>query len=89
MILGIVKGSAQATVKHAILEGEKLLLVQPVDNAGRDNGPLIVALDRVQAGLGDRVLVADEGNSARVILDNPTAPMRTVILALVDQVDLA
>lgn len=87
MQLAKVIGSVQATVKHAILEGEKVMMVVPVTHDGKKNGQMLLALDRVQAGAGDLVLVVDEGNSARTILENSTAPMRSVILAIVDSLD--
>ncbi|MEA1940071.1 MAG: EutN/CcmL family microcompartment protein [Candidatus Caldatribacteriota bacterium] len=46
----------------------------------------MLALDTVQAGVGDNVLVIDEGNSSRLIINNPTAPVRTMIVGIVDSV---
>ena len=88
MQLGKVTGSVQATIKHDVFAGEKLMLVQPVDPKGKSTGSALIALDRVQAGPGDWVLYVDEGNSARTILDNSKAPVRTVIMAIVDSVDV-
>lgn len=86
MILGKVVGTVVSTVKHEKLIGHKLLTVQPVDPSGEPRGRRIVALDSVQAGAGDLVLVCDEGNSARTILGDSMAPVRTMIVGIVDRV---
>ncbi len=55
---------------------------------GKPEGPPFVAADRVQAGVGDMVLLLQEGSSARSIFDDPEAPVRSVIVGIVDRVDL-
>ncbi|MCB1147413.1 MAG: hypothetical protein KDK41_01690 [Leptospiraceae bacterium] len=75
-------------MKHEVLSGEKIMMVQPVDQKQKPMGSMFLALDKVQCGVGDLVLVVDEGNSARLILDNAKAPQRAIILAIVDNVDL-
>ncbi len=86
MILGRVTGSVVSTHKLPALAGRKLLLVQPVDKEGNPTGKKLVAMDSVQAGTGDLVLVCDEGNSARTILGDKYAPVRTMIVGIVDEV---
>ncbi len=86
MTLGRVIGNVVSTVKHRVLEGYKILIVQPVDPEGRPAGKTLLALDTVQAGVGDTVLVNDEGNSARLILGDPMAPVRTLVVGIVDEV---
>lgn len=86
MILGRVVGTVVATMKHEKLVGHTLLTVQPIDPDGRPRGKRIVALDSVQAGADDLVLVCDEGNSARTILGDSMAPIRTMIVGIVDRV---
>ena len=86
MTVGRVIGEVTATVKHEILENEKLLLVRAVKLDGSLHGAPLLALDRAQAGVGDTVLVLDEGNSARMILGASKAPMRTVVVGIVDRV---
>lgn len=86
MILGRVIGNVVSTVKHPFLEGKRLLLVRPTDPEGRARGKVVVAVDTVRAGPGDRVLVLDEGNSGRMILEDAMAPIRTVIVGIVDEV---
>ncbi len=86
MITAKVIGSVVATQKHKILEGQKLLLVRPVGIDGNVKGKAVVAIDTVQAGPGDTVLILDEGNSARMILGSKDAPARTVIVGIVDEI---
>lgn len=86
MILGRVIGTVVSTIKLDIYKGYKLLIVRPVDPEGKPSGKTVLAIDTVQAGTGDTVLVIDEGNSARVIIDDPMAPVRCVIAGIVDEV---
>jgi len=87
MFTARVVGDVVATVKHRDLQAEKLLLVQPVDAAGVAKGKRVLAVDRAQAGPGDWVLVADEGNSASQVLGKPRGAIRTVIVGIVDAVN--
>ncbi len=87
MFLAEVIGTVVAPVQIKVLDGEKLLLLRPLTPDGRRTGKTRVAVDRARAGVGDRVLVIDEGNSARGILGNPTAAVKTVIIGVVDYVD--
>ena len=90
MILGKVIGNVVSTIKCQDYAGYKLLVVQPVDHAGTPKGKSVLAVDTVQAGVGDTVLVLDEGGSARVILDAPDfRTVRTVIVGIVDEVAIA
>jgi len=89
MILGKVIGNVVSTQKHKDYVGEKILIVQPIDAAGKAAGKSLLAIDRAQAGPGDRVLINDEGNSARLILGNSHAPIRTVIVGIVDAVEMS
>jgi ethanolamine utilization protein EutN len=87
MFLARVTGHVVATVKHPHLADRKLLLVTPEPVPGRPPSPAVIALDTVDAGLGDRVLVADEGNAAAQVLGMPRGPVRTVVVGVVDAVD--
>jgi microcompartment protein CcmK/EutM len=85
MILGRVIGNAVSTVKHPCFEGKSVLIVQPVGLDGRTpKGPSFLSVDSVQAGVGDLVLAAREGNTARQILGNDEDPFHSVILGIVD-----
>lgn len=86
MFLGRVVGEVVATIKHPALEGRTLLLVQPLTPAGEARGARVIALDAAQAGVGDRVLVLDEGNGAAQVFGRPRGPMRTVVVGVVDEV---
>ena len=86
MILGKVIGNVVSTIKLPVYQGYKILIVQPVNNKEKSQGKSILALDTVQAGVGDTVLVIDEGNSSRLIMNNSTAPVRTMIVGIVDAI---
>jgi microcompartment protein CcmK/EutM len=89
MTLARVIGHVVCTVKDGMYEGEKLLIVRPTNPDGSPAGTSFLAVDAVQAGIGDRVLVIDEGGSARQILGKPaTGTIRTVIAAVIDKVSL-
>jgi len=68
--------------------GHKVMIVQPIDARGRDTGESFVAVDLVQAGPGDRVLVMQEGNGVRQILKVEKLPIRSVIIGIVDHVEV-
>ena len=61
MQIGLVLGTATATVKHPSFDGERLLVVQLQGTDSRDDGEPILAFDRIGAGRGDRVLVTSDG----------------------------
>ena len=86
MILGKVVGNVVSTIKLPVYQGYKILVVQPINNKEELQGESVLALDTVQAGVGDTVLVIDEGNSSRLIMNNSTAPVRTMIVGIVDAI---
>ena len=88
MTLGRVIGTVVSTAKLQALTGHKILMVQPVDPQGQEAGAVTLALDSVQAGVGDTVLIIDEGNSSRMIVGDSMAPIRTMVVGIVDQVDV-
>jgi microcompartment protein CcmK/EutM len=88
MFLGDVVGTVVSPIRIPVLEGETLLLVRPVTPRGKPTGRARVAIDRAQAGVGDRVLVLDEGNGARQILGAPEGAVKTVVVGVVDYVEL-
>jgi ethanolamine utilization protein EutN len=76
-----------AAVKHPAYAGRTLFVVQPLDENGKDAGASYVAIDSVQAGIGDKVLVLTEGNGVRQILAmGDIVPIRSIIVGIVDQV---
>jgi microcompartment protein CcmK/EutM len=88
MMLAKVIGNIVATRKSPILEGHKILLCRPVGPDGTASGGSLCALDAVQAGVGDTVIIIDEGNSSRMILGDSMAPVRTMVVGIVDQVEV-
>ena len=88
MFIGEVVGNVWGTRKHPSLKGRRLLLVRPIAPlTGERIGDAIMALDGgVGSGPGSIVLVVDEGGSARGIIKDEGAPVRTVVCAIVDQV---
>jgi ethanolamine utilization protein EutN len=77
-----------AAAKHPAFAGRPLFVVQPLDERGGDAGPSFVAVDHVQAGIGDRVVVLTEGNGVRQILKaGDIVPIRSIIVGIVDSVD--
>ena len=89
MTLPRVVANVVATEKHCHYRGLKILAVQPVDPAGKPRGTSLLAVDGVQAGVGDLVLVVDEGGSARLVIgDEGAVTVRTAICGIVDRVDI-
>ncbi len=89
MFLAEVLGTVVSPVQHASLEGQRLLLVRVLQPDGAATGRTRIAIDRARAGPGDRVLIVDEGHAARTALELADAPVKTVVLAVVDYVELA
>lgn len=83
-----VIGNVVSTVKHPSYAGQILLLVQPIDEDGADIGTSFLAIDRVQAGPGDFVVVLTEGNGVRQIMQmGDIVPIRSLVVGVVDRVD--
>ena len=88
MMIGRVVGNVVSTHKNAKLEGAKLMLVQPLDLDGAPKGAPMMAIDGVDAGIGDRVLVIQDGRSAQLVLGKGTAAVDAAIIGVVDAVEL-
>ena len=88
MYIGKVIGTVVSTIKITHLEGRKLLLVNQLDLGGEETDDYDIAVDVVQAGPGDTVLVIDEGSGARQILGIDPGAIRAVIVGVVDEVAL-
>ena len=88
MILGRVTGNVVSTIHHPIVDGRKLLLAERLDQDGKPTGAYLIALDGIGAGRGETVLILDEGNGARQVLDDDNAPVRSIIVGIVDEVNL-
>ncbi len=87
MTLGRVMGNVVSTVKHPTYLGQAVMIVQPINEHGEDEGQSFLAVDRVQAGPGDRVLVLSEGNGIRQLFGIKELPIRRAIVGIVDEVD--
>lgn len=85
-----VIGPVWATVKHPAFKRHTLLMVQPIDEAGADVGASFIAIDRAQAGEGDRVVVLTEGTGVRqLVKQGDQTPIRSAIVGVVDAVETA
>jgi ethanolamine utilization protein EutN len=88
MLIARVIGELVATQKHTSHEGRKILLVQPLNLDGSDRGDAVVALDAVDAGVGDRVLLVTEGFSAMTAVGRPQSPIDMAVIGFIDEIDL-
>jgi ethanolamine utilization protein EutN len=88
MIIARVVGNVIATQKLASHEGKKILLIQPLDLENNPWGDVVVALDAVDAGVGDRVLAVQEGFSAMTSVGEPESPIDAAIVGVIDMVEL-
>jgi microcompartment protein CcmK/EutM len=90
LLLAKVKGNIVSTQKNSYLKGHKLLLIHPVDLNGNYIGKKdVIALDLIDSGIGDTVLVVQEGAAVAQILGHKKAPVHTMIVAVVDNIDIA
>jgi ethanolamine utilization protein EutN len=88
MYIGHVFGNVVATIKHPTFDRHKLLLVERLTPDGVPTPRYDLCVDTVQAGVGDTVLVLDEGSSARQILGQPEGAVRAVIIGVIDRIDV-
>jgi ethanolamine utilization protein EutN len=88
MILARVTGTLFATRKNPRFEGKKILVVREEEPRGEPIGPTFLAVDRVDAGIGDRVIINKEGSSARLLFKDENLPLQAVIVAIVDSIEL-
>lgn len=88
MILGRVIDPVIATQKHASFDGTKLLLVQPLNLSLQPEGDPLLAIDAVDAGIGDTVLVVQDGWAACHLLGQKESPVDAGIIGIVDCVEL-
>ena len=89
MLIGRVIGDVVATQKAASHVGRKILVVQPLNLDGSDRGDPLLALDAVDAGIGDRVLIVTEGFSAMTAVGRTNAPIDVAVVGVIDAVELA
>lgn len=89
MLLCKVTGTIVATQKNANLKDKKILTVQPISLESKPIGRDLLAIDTVDAGVGDTVLVVQEGQAAAQLLKNKEVPVHSVVVAVVDGLDVA
>ncbi len=83
-----ILGNIVSTVKHPTYNGQRLMIVQPVDENGSDIGESFLAIDRVQSGPGDTVLVMREGNGIRQLMAmGKLVPIRSAIVGIIETID--
>ena len=88
MIIARVVGNVVATQKQESHEGKKILLIQPLDLEGQPMGDVVVALDAVDAGIGDRVLAVQEGFSAMTSVGHVESPIDAAVIGVIDVVEI-
>jgi ethanolamine utilization protein EutN len=88
MLMARVIGELVATQKHSSHEGRKLLLVQPLNLDGSNRGDAVVALDAVDAGVGDQVLLSTDGYAAASSVGRPQSPIDMAVIGFIDHVEI-
>ncbi|MCC6580799.1 MAG: EutN/CcmL family microcompartment protein [Phycisphaeraceae bacterium] len=84
MQLALVRGRATSTVKHRSMQGAKLLVCHLLDIAGKASGDPVLAVDRLGAGIGDKVVLTSDGLGVRELLKDDSSPVRWWTLGIVD-----
>lgn len=85
MKIARVAGTVVSTINVPIYDNRRLLMCDLLDERGDDTGGYIIAVDAVGAGYRETVLVLDEGNGARQVVGDPSAPIRAVVVGVIDQ----
>ena len=88
MYLARVIGDVVSTHRHEHLGQKKLLLVRRLDLEDCEEGGEVIALDVISVGVGDKVLVVQEGNAARSLFKDPSIPFQAAVVGVFDRVDL-
>jgi ethanolamine utilization protein EutN len=88
VLIARVVGEIVATQKHSSHQGRKVLLVQPLNLDGSDRGVAVVALDAIDAGIGDRVLLVTEGFSAMTSVGRPQSPIDMAVVGYIDEIEV-
>lgn len=88
MLIARVIGEIVATQKHPSHEGRKIVMVQPLNLDGSDRGDAVVAMDAVNAGVGDKVLLTVDGYAAMTAVGRTQSPIDMAIIGFIDCIDL-
>ena len=86
MIIGKVIGNIHSTINHPFYDGKTLLMVEKIGTNEKAISGYLVAVDHTGAGIGETVLILDEGNGARQVLESSDGPVRSVIVGIVDEI---
>ena len=89
MKIGLVSGNVVSTINHPFFDSQRLMICDLIGPDGDPLGGSTIAVDTVDAGVGDTVLIIDEGTSARQMFDLTTGPVRAVIAGIIDSIDMA
>lgn len=84
MQIGRVEGLATSTVKHKSFTGIRLLVVQPLDIRGQNEGEPLLVIDQLGASRGDRVILSSDGAAARKMVGDRGSPVRWMVMGLCD-----
>ena len=84
MQLARIEGRATSTVKHKSLAAARLLVCQPLGAEGKANGDPVLAVDKLGAGAGDKVLISSDGLGLRELLKDNNSPARWWTIGIVD-----
>jgi ethanolamine utilization protein EutN len=84
MQLGRIVGHAVSTVKHASMNGWRLLLVQLLGANGEPDGEPVLAVDSLGAGVGEIVVACNEGGETRKMIGSKTSPVRWMVIGVKD-----
>jgi ethanolamine utilization protein EutN len=87
MLIGKVTGNIAATIKHPVYKSQRLFNVAILNPNGEPTGESVVAIDSVDSGIGDHVLITQEGRSAMTVVGQNEVPVRTVIVAIIDKIE--
>jgi microcompartment protein CcmK/EutM len=87
MYIARVVGDIVSSVKHEDLQSHKLLLVHPMEPGGKLYGEPLIAIDLVDSGVGDTVLIVDQGSASRQVLELEKPTIRTLILGVIDEIE--
>ena len=88
MLIGRVIGELVATHKHPSHEGCKVLIVQPLNLDGSDRGDAVLALDAVDAGVGDRILLSTDGWASSSAVGRPQSPIDMAVIGFIDEIEI-
>ena len=87
MLLARVEGNVVAPRKHPSFEGWRLVICQPIDNAGTPEGAPQIAIDSHGAGMHQRVVISSDGSEARKAVGDPKSPARWLVVEIVDELE--